>query len=252
MKLYIGLLVVVAMNFLSASVFAQASQAWEKAIVYAPGSSSPQALDGVKTDRTYPVVLFMHECGGLANRNNDSHAWGKLLASEGFLVVMPDSLARSDRQPSCDPKARRYGLFPAVHAMRLEELHHASEQIRKQQWFDGKNLVLMGYSEGAVAAVRTKLSGFRGVIATSLTCSNAKAPGLDGVFVTPETPVLTLSHESDPVNAAEHLQGSCGQKLSGRVNAQHVTLTGTGHGTFHSDTAKQAVVRFAKQVVQPQ
>ena len=125
MKLY-GSLFVVAINFFSASVFAQTSQAWEKAIVYAPGSSSPQALDRVKTDRTYPVVLFMHGCDGLGNRDTDSHAWGKLLASEGLLVVMPDSLARSDRQPSCDPKARKFGLFPPVHAMRLEEIQYAS------------------------------------------------------------------------------------------------------------------------------
>ena len=60
----------------------------------------------------------------------------------------------------------------------------------------------MGFSEGAIASVRTKLADFRGVIATSLTCTNAKAPGFDGVFVTPETPVLTLSHESDPVYTA--------------------------------------------------
>ncbi len=251
MKPPVGVLAV-ALCVFSGQVFPQASQAWEKGIVYTPGSSSPQAREELKTDRTYPVVLFMHECGGLANRGNDSHAWAKLLASEGFLVVMPDSLARSDREPSCDPKARRYGLFPAVHAMRLEEIQYAADQIRKQPWFDGTNLVLMGYSEGAGAAVRTKLPGFRGVIATALTCSNAKAPNLDGIFVSPEIPLLTLSHETDPVNSAEHLQGSCGQKASGRVNAQHVTLPGSGHGTFHSDTAKQAVTRFAKQVIQPQ
>jgi dienelactone hydrolase len=247
-----GDLLVVAMSFISAPVFGQASQAWEQALVYAPGSSSPQRLEEVKPAGTHPVVLFMHECGGLANLNNDSHAWSKLMASEGLLVVMPDSLARSDRQPSCDPAARRYGLFPAVHGMRLDEIRYASEQIRKQPWFDGRNLVLMGYSEGAVAAVRTKLPGFRGVIATSLTCTNAKAPERNGVFVDHETPVLTLSHESDPVNSAEHLQGSCEQKLAGRANAQHVALPGTGHGTFHSDMAKQAVVRFVKKVVQSQ
>jgi dienelactone hydrolase len=242
----------IVMNLIAAPVYAQASQAWAKAIVYAPGSSTPQAIDELKTDKKYPVVLFMHECNGLANQSNDSHAWGKLFASEGFLVVMPDSLARSDREPSCDPAARRYGLFPAVHAMRLEEIRFASSEIRKQPWFDGKNLLLMGYSEGAVATVRTRLPGFRGVIASSLTCSNAKNPAFDGVFVTPETPVLTLSHERDPVYTEEHLKGSCGQKAAGRANAEHVGLPGNGHGTFHSDSAKQAVTRFAKQVVQPQ
>jgi hypothetical protein len=157
----------------------QVSQSWEKAVVYLPRTSKPSSIDQIKTDKAYPVAIFMHGCGGIES-NSDNHDWAKLLASEGLLVVMPNSLARTDRKPSCDPKTKRAGLFPAVHGMRLEEIKYASEQIRKQTWFDGKNLFLMGFSEGATAAVRTKLSGFRGVIATSWTCTNARVPHLTG------------------------------------------------------------------------
>jgi hypothetical protein len=51
---------------------------------------------------------------------------------------MPDSMARNDRKPSCDPMTMRGGLFPPVYGMRLEEIKFASDEIRKQPWFDKK------------------------------------------------------------------------------------------------------------------
>jgi len=226
----------------------QVVQSWQKAVVYLPGTSKHISIDQIKTDKSYPVVIIMHGCGGIES-GSENHAWAKLLASEGLLVVMPDSLARTDRKPSCDPKTRRSGLFPAVHGMRLEEIKYASEQIRTRSWFDGKNLFLMGFSEGAVAAVRSKLSGFRGVIATSWTCTNSKSPAFDGIYLTPETPLLTLSHEEDPWFTAEQFRGSCAQKMSGRKDAQHITVSGKGHGTYDSKEARQAVAKFVKRLL---
>jgi dienelactone hydrolase len=225
----------------------QVAQSWEKAVVYLPHTSQPVSMDKIKTDKAYPVVIFMHGCGGMES-GPDNHGWAKLLASEGLLVVMPDSLARTDRKPSCDPKTKTGGLFPPVHGMRLEEIKYASEQIRARPWFDGKNLFLMGYSEGAVAAVRTELSGFRGVIASSWTCTNTKAPALDGIYLPPETPLLTLAHEDDPWRTNDN-RGSCAQKMSGRMNGQHITVPGKGHGTYDSTEARQAVVQFVKRLL---
>ena len=240
-----------AIAFSASGQESRVGQSWEKAIAYAPGSSSPQSLDRIKADKQFPVVLFMHGCDGLGERSSDSHAWGRFLAQQGVLVVMPDSTVRADRQQSCDPKNHRFGLYPQVHGLRLEEIQYATEQIRKQPWFDGKNLVLMGFSEGAIASVRTKSPGYRGVIAVSLTCTNMKNPSFDGVFLAPDIPVLTVAHEVDSVQSAEHLRGSCGDKIAGRANSQHVSVPGTGHPVFHSDTAKQAVAQFIKQVVEP-
>jgi hypothetical protein len=104
----------------------------------------------------------------------------------------------------------------------------------------------MGYSEGAVAAVRSKLAGFRGVIATSWTCTNAKAADFDGIFAPADTPVLTMMHADDPWFKAPHLAGSCASKMSGRKNAMHVVVPGTGHGTYDSDVARKAVANFIK------
>ena len=226
----------------------QVAQSWERAVVYLPRTSQPVSLDQIKTDKAYPVAIFIHGCDGIAP-NADNQAWAKLLASQGLLVVMPDSLARSDRKPSCDPKYHRSGLFPPVHGMRLEEIKYASNQIRSQPWFDGKNLFLMGFSEGAIAVVRTKLSGFRGVIASSWTCTNTKTPAFDGIYLPPETPLLTLAYEEDPHYQEEHLRGSCADKMAGRASSHHVTVPGKGHGTYDSEVAREAVVQFVKRLL---
>jgi dienelactone hydrolase len=224
------------------------AQSWERAVVYLPRTSRPVSVDQIKTDKAFPVAIFMHGCGGITP-NSDNYEWAKLLASEGLLVVMPDSLARYDRQPSCDPKTNRAGLFPPVHGMRLEEIKYASEQIRSQPWFDGKTLFLMGFSEGAVAAVRTKLSGFRGVIASSWTCTNNKAQAFDGIYLPLETPLLTLAHEEDPWYQGEQFRGTCAQKMSGRTDSHHVVVPGREHGTYDSKVAREAVVQFVRRLL---
>jgi len=225
---------------------------WDKAVIYLPNTSKPTELGQVKTDKPYPVAIFMHGCGGIGDSNSDNHGWAKLLAQQGLLVIMPDSLARNDRKPSCDPKTMKGGLFPPVHGMRLEEIKFASDEIKKQPWFDGKNLFLMGFSEGAIAAVRTKLGGYRGVIATGWTCTNSKAPGFDGIFLPQETPLLTINHSDDPWYTTENVRDSCESKFTGRLNAQNLTIPGSGHGTYHSEKARQAVVNFIKQQLQSQ
>ena len=117
------------------------AESWEKAVIYLPGELKPTPRGEIKLDKPTPVALFMHGCAGIGK---DDHAWARLLAEKGLLVVMPDSLARTDRQPSCDPAKLKGGLFPPAAAMRLEEISYATGQIRKQSWFDGKNLFLMG------------------------------------------------------------------------------------------------------------
>ncbi len=224
---------------------------WDKAVIYLPNTSKSTAIDKVKLDKPYPAAIYMHGCAGIES-SPDNRDWAKLIANQGVVVIMPDSLARNDRKPSCDPKTRKSGLFPPVHDMRLEEIKFASDEIRKQPWFDGKNLFLMGFSEGAVAAVRTRLNGFRGVIATGWTCTNTKAPAFDGIFLPPETPLLTINNAEDPWFTADHVKGSCESKFAGRQAARNLTLQGKDHGTYYSEKARQAVVDFIKQHLQSQ
>jgi len=92
---------------------------WDNGVIYLPNTSKPTKLNQLKLDKAYPVAIYMHSCSGIGDSNFDNHSWARLLAQQGLVVIMPDSLVRNDRRPSCDPKAMKGGLFPPVHAMRL-------------------------------------------------------------------------------------------------------------------------------------
>lgn len=215
-----------------------------KAVVYVPGGGGPIVPAAIPATNRHPVVLFMHGCGGIGNRDQDAHKWAELIAAAGYIAVLPDSLARSDRPRSCDTVARKAGLFPGVYEMRRGEIVHAADEIRRAPWFDGRTLLLMGYSEGAILVTTAKLEGFNGVVATSWTCNIAGVPHLDGINVPKATPLLTLVHESDPWFQNPIFKGSCADRFEGRPDARHITVPGQGHGTYKSEAARLAVTEF--------
>ncbi len=221
---------------------------WNKAIVYLPKSTQPTSIDQIPADRKFPVAIFMHGCGGLqGGEGGDSGRWARLLSAQGLLVVMPDSMGRGDRKPSCDPATQKGGLFPPVYAMRLAEIRYAAEQIRVQPWFGGK-LILMGHSEGGMAAARTPLPGFAGIVISGWTCTNAQFKSFDGVFSPPDTPVLAIKYDDDPwYPPGSVARGHCEPKLAGRANSSAILLPGRGHGTYDNETARNAVIGFVAQ-----
>ncbi|QAU34055.1 hypothetical protein EKL02_07560 [Janthinobacterium sp. 17J80-10] len=204
-------------------------------------------LRDIPNGQTYPVLIFMHGCAGMASQEHTN--WGSLLASLGMVVVMPDSFARSGRPVNCDDLTEGGGPYPQVHEMRLEEIAYASQQIRMQTWYDGKHLLLMGYSEGAIAAVRTPLAGFRGVIATSWTCTHWNVPALHGIYLPLDTPILTLRHEDDSWFPSAALDGNCADHMAGRPDATSLVVPGLGHGTFHDASAREAVIAFVQHLL---
>ncbi len=221
---------------------------WTKATVYLPNSTESSTVDRIPTNRKFPVAIYMHGCSGLTGgEGGDNYRWAKLLAAQGVLVVMPDSLARGDRKPSCDPATHKGGLFPPVYAMRLAEVKYATEQIRAQPWFGGK-LILMGHSEGGMTAARTPLPGFAGIIISGWTCTNSQFKSFDGIFAPADTPVLTLKYSDDPwFPPSSVAYGHCEPKVAGRPNSSALLLPGRGHGTYDNETARMAVIKFVAE-----
>ena len=202
--------------------------------IYLPQATQPTTIDHIPSGTRHPVIVFLHGCWGMDT--DEHHNWASLFASLGLLVVMPDSFARSSRKPNCGSLEHNGGEHPHVHPMRLEEVEHAVRQIRRQPWHDGRHLFLAGYSEGAIAAVRTPTTGLRGVIALSWTCTHRQYPPLDGIALPRETPLLTIAVDNDPWMSTPNLAGDCGQKMTGRPDAQHIALPG-----------QPGIVRLAKR-----
>jgi dienelactone hydrolase len=253
-------LVIVALAFAfsinSPTSFAQTAEdqgksvgkSWEKAEVFVPGGFFTSVPSKVGVEKPLPVVIYMHGCTGISMHDSQ---WGNFIKGLGFIAVLPDSMARPGRKPNCNPVMKRGGFFPQAHAMRQEEISYALEQIKKSPWADTKNIFLMGHSEGGTAVARNRLDGFRGIIISSWTCTNAKNPDFDGIFVPLEAPILTLEWDRDPWRVGTPQEGSCANKFGERKKAVRILFSGSQHDTYQQSEAREAVARFLKENLTP-
>jgi hypothetical protein len=104
----------------------------------------------------------------------------------------------------------------------------------------------MGHSEGGVAAARTKLEGFSGIIISGWRCTHTKNPGFDGIFAPPDTPILTVEWNRDDWSN-DSTRGSCADKFGEHKKARQVLLPGSGHNVFEQSKAREAVAQFLKE-----
>lgn len=215
---------------------------WDSAQVYVPGQSSPTTPDRIKVEKPLPVVIYLHGCTGITY---ESQSWGNFLAEQGFIAILPDSMARRT-ETNCDPKTKKSGKFPQVHAMRQEEIRHAVERVRKSPWADTNNVFLMGHSEGGTAAARTKLEGFSGIIISGWRCTNTRFPNFNGIFAPLDTPILAVEWSKDDWQT-ETTKGSCADKFGERKKARQLLLQGSGHNIYDQSEARQAVAQFLKE-----
>ncbi len=225
------------------------SETWEKATVLVPGNFFDTAPHKVTVDKPLPVVIYMHGCTGITAAHDLQ--WGRFIKGLGFITILPDSMARPWRRPNCDPKWKRGGAFPQAHAMRQEEIRYAVEQVKKSPWADGRNVFLMGHSEGGIAAARYKLGEFRGVIISGWSCTNANDPSFDGIFAPLDTPILALGWDRDAWRVGTPSEGSCANKFGERKKARQVLFSGTEHGTYDQSEARDAVAQFLKENLAP-
>jgi dienelactone hydrolase len=217
---------------------------WQKARVYIPGRDDFVLPSEVKLEKKFPVVVYLHGCTGITEYHDA--AWAKFIRDLGFVVVMPDSVARKDRGPSCTPSSYRY-FGVAQPKMRVQESYYALAKLKDLSWVDVGHIFLMGHSEGGAGTSRTKMTGYRGAIISGNTCTDLPtAFDFNGIFLPMETAVLSIKWSHDPWFYGTRWDGSCQDKFGTRTNAKHVTLVGTGHGTFVSPQAREAVEQFLK------
>lgn len=136
-----------------------------------------------------PTVVYLHgsKIGGC--RVAKGHA--ELLNGAGYAVIMPNTCAHKDYYDPCDPVTYRCHGEGLIVRMRLADLRHALEQIRKLAWVDQENLFLMGFSEGGYTAAAYPGNEFRGVIVIGTTCHF-------GVRAPLSTPVMSIRSAGDP------------------------------------------------------
>ena len=216
-------------------------KSWNHARVYVTGKWFSTSVDKISVNRPMPVIVYLHGCVGITGDHDD--AWARVLNDQGFIVIMPDSMARSARYWNCDPRQKTGNLWPNAHEYRLQEIAHALEQTMSMPWADKKNIFLMGHSEGGIATARSSHKEFAGKIILSWSCTSNK-PEFDGIFAPKNIPMLSVAYTDDEWRKGTHNEGTCGAKAQGRTNFKSVDLPGRWHATASDADARRAVKEF--------
>lgn len=198
---------------------------WTQAAVFLPplgmgevlvtrmGSNDMAArLAALRAGTKLPVVLYMHGCTGIGNE-----ALLRKIAAGGFAVIAPDSFARAWRPLQCSPATFEGGYNVFIYDFRLAEVAYALDQMWASPWADSNRLVLVGSSEGAVAAALYRGDEFAARVIAQWTCSGA--PHVAGLAWGGGEPVLALLGARDPWYLASSGQ-HCGHYLVGRPNSR--------------------------------
>jgi len=107
----------------------------------------------------FPAVVAMHGCGGLINQKGKlmsrELAWGKLLASQGYVVLFPDSFGPRQIAGACGdggPRARPW-------VERTQDAYGALRYLQAQSFVIADHVALMGWSHGGGVVIFSIYSG---------------------------------------------------------------------------------------------
>ena len=210
-------------------------KSWEKAAVFIPGSIFQKSISNLKLDKKYPVLIYLHGCSGIT-RHNDLR-WGQFASEQGFVAILPDSLARPGRISNCDPSTSSTTFrFPMALIYREQEIAYAMQELKRLSWVDQDNIFLMGHSEGSNASAITRIRGFKGIILSSAFCHH-------GVTFDASAKGLVINFLSDPWH--QGVTARCSKRLDNKP-LEVIHLEGAGHDTFDVPLVKKAVSDFLK------
>ena len=127
----------------------------------------------------FPAVVALHDCGGLNKRPNTEaqlySEWAKNLVGHGFVVLFPDSFGSRALGSQCRERHR------TIHASRerVTDAIAARHWLQQQSYVRGDRVSLLGWANGAVAALwttrltkapRPDAADFRSVVAFYPSC----------------------------------------------------------------------------------
>lgn len=227
---------------------------WDNAVVALParGSRTVQlgTIEGIDfaarlaalaQGHKLPVVLYLHGCTGIGN-----YDFFETLAGAGYVVIAPDSMARRFRPLQCEPDSRTGGFNLFVYDFRQAEIGYALDRLGDLAAIDGRNLFLVGTSEGGVATALYHGDEFRARVIAQWTCTGV--PRVRGIAAPPETPILAIVRAGDPWYdraRAPDQAGDCGAFMRDRPGSRSIVLKGgEGHNVFADPDTVRAILAF--------
>lgn len=199
------------------------------ALLYRPAGPGP-----------FPGVVALHDCSGLdqgtaAGTELDGE-WGKLLSGKGFVVVFPDSFGSRGLGPQCRVRESKV----RASRERVADANAARHWLQAQKFVRPEHISLLGWSNGAVAALwtvrpnsapRDGSADFRSAVALYPGCRRLRQTAWSA-----RVPTLILIGSADDWTLAS----TCQQMVSGAhgrsARAEIIVYPGAHHEFDRDDT----------------
>jgi dienelactone hydrolase len=177
----------------------------------------------------FPAVVMLHGCGGMLTRSGNLTAsntlWGEMLARNGYVALLPDSLNPRGQRSLCEQQKRTI----LESRERVEDAYAARQWLAQQAYVATDRIGLMGWSNGASGTLYCMREiqlhrGFRAAVAFYPGCGTlSKKP------YAPYAPLLILIGEAhDWTPAAPCIEMAKRSKAAG-APMDIVTYPGAHH-----------------------
>jgi dienelactone hydrolase len=112
------------------------------ALLYRPAGTGP-----------FPAIVALHGCGGLGDRSGPIapryQDWANRFTAAGFAVLFPDSQESRGLRPQCRVRERKV----RASRERVDDANAARAWLQGQPWVVTDKVSLVGWSNGATAAL---------------------------------------------------------------------------------------------------
>lgn len=215
--------------------------AWENARVYKPFSKTPSPISDLSAMPPSPVAISLHGCDGV-NDTTDPTYFPLLLASLGYLVIEPDSYF-GDKVGSfgsllCVGFNVPQGAYLNM-PNRVKDAEYAVAKVRSATFWNQKNLLVQGQSQGAVVLSNfPAIQGTTKVLWTGFNCPATNTGSVAAKWLL-NIPKLVVNSLGDP-------WGSGWTKCDSQNNWQVEIIPGSEHNPQRDPLGLKLITDFVR------
>ena len=234
---------------------AELERVWQSALVRIPKPDGKFIATTVKElhnhnlegSEKFSTVIYLHGCYGLWS---GTYTRIDFLASNGYAVIAPPSMARKKYSKSCEPAEIQGGFYRDVLKIRHADAGYAIEKAKTLPWVDASRVFLVGLSEGGITTATFHGSSVRARIVEGWTCQSVWGE-YRGINAPEGEPVLTLLGAKDPWFQNPYMGGECTGFLKRRNDgSKSVVYTDDvlshRHMLFEDERVRAEVLEFLR------